>query len=127
MRAYSYYSGALNVSSRLYYFLTPGNTVHRFTDARYLARGITDHSPLEMTLASGGQRCRPEWIMDMWRLQNRKEMARRDEVTKLYFAENTGLVSSVGVLWEAYKGTIRGAIIAGESGQTDMEGKDRSY
>ena len=97
-------------------FLTPGSTLHRFSDVGYLARGHTDHSPLMMALSSDRQKFRAEWRMDTWRLQNKKEIDRLDEVTKLYLAENTGTVTSAGILWEAHKATIRGEIMAGESG-----------
>ena len=56
---------------------------------------------------------------DTWRIQNKKEIARLDEVTKLYFTENTGTVTSEGFcgrhirprsgekLWQVKVGTGR--------------------
>ena len=114
-KAYSYHSGAHNVFSRLDYLFTPHNTIHRFTEARYLARGITDHAPFIITLAMNQKRPRSEWRMATWRLTNKKEVECLQTVTKKHFEENTGSVDNVETLWEAYKATIRGELIAGEA------------
>lgn len=45
-RAYSYFSGAHRVFSRLDNFFTPASELSTVTDIDYLARGLSDHSPL---------------------------------------------------------------------------------
>ena len=54
--------------------------------------------------------------MATWRLIIRKEVERLDKATELYFQENLQIVGSPGVVWEAYKATIRGEIMVGEIG-----------
>ena len=49
-KSYSHYSRAHGVFSRMDSFFTPRATIHRFTEAHYLARGISDHKPITITL-----------------------------------------------------------------------------
>ena len=53
--------------------------------------------------------------MSTWRLVNKQVVEKLDKATQQNFAENVGTVESAGTIWEAYKGTIRGVIIAGET------------
>ena len=94
-KALSYYSGAHDMHSRLDYMFTTRDGLCRFTEASYLARGISDHSPLIVTMQGGRTRERGEWIMATWRLANRKEVERLDKATEHYFRENMRMVASV--------------------------------
>ena len=84
--------------SRLDYLFTPHNTLHRLTEARYLARDITDHAPMLITLATNQKRPRSEWRIAIWLLTNKKEVEQLQRVTKRYFKENTGSVECVETL-----------------------------
>ena len=63
---YSYASNSMGSMSNRDYFLIPRGQQERYGDTRFLARGISDHSPpvtsLGMSLTG---RC-PRWRMDPW-------------------------------------------------------------
>ncbi|KAJ1082607.1 hypothetical protein NDU88_002772 [Pleurodeles waltl] len=106
-RGYSYYSAVHDTHSRL-------DMLQRIKMTEYRARGISDHAPLQMAVSVGPQPPGIEWHMHTWQLQNTKVVEGLEQATHRYFAENTGSVQSPIVLWEAYKATVRGEIIAGE-------------
>lgn len=91
--------------SCLDYLLAPTGEIQRVDDIDYLARGISDHSPLLMRV--GGGRRLPQWRLNAWELRDETVAEELRVNSQLYFTENEVSVPSAVTLWEAYKAVLR--------------------
>ena len=109
---YTFHSGAHGSFSRLDYFLVPRAQMADIRDSSILARGLSDHAPVELRLDTGKRRPPFRWRLSTWTMQDpefRTVMAREVEE---YFAVNTTSDISPTTLWEAGKATWRGVAIS---------------
>ena len=105
---YTHTSAAHGTHSRLDYFFMPATDVPLTCGSRILPRGISDHSPVLMSLGRDRTTCRPMWRLNAWFLQDPKfiELLKKD--IHQFFQLNNGSVESTATLWAAGKATIRG-------------------
>lgn len=106
-RAYSYFSGAHRVFSRLDYLFAPAGEIGYVEEVEYLTRGISDHSPLYLKVGkskSGGKAC---WKLNAWALKDQQIAKELRVEMDLYFKDNYGSVQSAITLWEAFKAVLR--------------------
>ncbi|KAJ1160426.1 hypothetical protein NDU88_000928 [Pleurodeles waltl] len=109
----------------------PGKTTYthsqymgHFGEARHGARGISDHSPVMITLKG----CKRDYAaipgIDPWYLRDQVIREQLWEGTDLFFKENVGSVSFRCTLSEAFKAVLRGqaqALIGGKKKENTLQ------
>ena len=100
---YTFHSRAHSSLSRIDYLLTQTHQLQHYSDARHLARGISDHSPIWATLCSQHKCSQGTIKTNPWYLKIPMVRQGLVETTEHYFTENEGSVDSELTLWEAYK------------------------
>ena len=107
-RQYTHTSAAHHTHSRIDYFLMPATDVHVTTGSRILPRGISDHSPVVLSIRGSDATNRPMWRLNAWHINNEGLVDRLKREIVHYFQTNIDSVDSSRVLWAAGKATIRG-------------------
>lgn len=107
-RQYTFYSARHGTGSRIDYLFTRGDQLSHYDQPGILARGISDHSPIAVTMRGppAGPRGLPK--IDAWHFHDREMVEQLKEGSHLYFEENRDSVQSHITLWEAYKTVFRG-------------------
>lgn len=109
---FTFASTVHNTLSRLDYLFIPHTYGHRILRAVILPRGLSDHSPIQLTISLLTSRAPYRWRMSPWLLKDAEyqEMIHKSSIE--YFSLNAGTTQSPLILWEALKPTIRGADIS---------------
>lgn len=107
IRHYTFYSARHGTSSRIDHLFTRGDQLTYYDQPRIMARGISDHSPMAVTLRGPptGPRGFPK--IDSWYFRDRELEDRLGEGSRLYFEENKGSVESYITIWEEYKTVLQ--------------------
>ena len=111
-KQYSFFSGAHRFFSRIDLILMSGPDSHRIVDTAMLARGLSDHSPVTLTLTLGSHCPNRRWRLNTWQLKSATVSQHIKETLDQYFQDNRGSVDSNISLWEAMKPTLRVTLLA---------------
>ncbi|KAJ1193197.1 hypothetical protein NDU88_002502 [Pleurodeles waltl] len=107
-RQFTYSSVPHSSLSRLDYLFTTWAHVGRFREDAYYPRGISDHSPVGVTLLGPSQSYSLPPRLDPWHLRDKSFVDKIRERATQFFEENQGSVYSACNLWEAFKSVLRG-------------------
>uniref|UniRef100_H3AK39 Endonuclease/exonuclease/phosphatase domain-containing protein n=1 Tax=Latimeria chalumnae TaxID=7897 RepID=H3AK39_LATCH len=105
-REYSHYSHAHKSFSRIDLLLVSSSLTHQVKDCNFLPHYISDHSPVQIQLDAPEDFRGPYW----WRLD--PQLLTRGESMGEIKSAIQSLSSPPDMIWEAFKATIRGKIIA---------------
>uniref|UniRef100_H3AGJ2 Endonuclease/exonuclease/phosphatase domain-containing protein n=1 Tax=Latimeria chalumnae TaxID=7897 RepID=H3AGJ2_LATCH len=105
-REYSHHSHAHKSFSRIDLFLISSSLIHRVRECCFLPRYISDHSPICVQVEAPEDLQRPY----RWRLD--PQLLTKEESIGEFFHFNHSQSSPPDMIWEAFKATIRGKIIA---------------
>lgn len=125
-KAFTYYSDAHKVFSRLDYFFMYKNDIGRVSKCEILPITITDHAPVVMEMNMNVDKGETLWRLNNSLLGNphlKDKIARK--IKSFFELNDNGEVSDI-VLWEAAKATIRGEIIALSSWEKKQKEKTKT-
>lgn len=111
-REYSFYSPVHNRYTRIDLLLMPSSKIHQVTSCEYLARTLSDHAALLVTIPASTLITRPNrWRFTSHLLNNSEfvNMTSREIDSSLNINQNT---ASPNIVWDAMKAYLRGQIIA---------------
>uniref|UniRef100_H3A6V7 Endonuclease/exonuclease/phosphatase domain-containing protein n=1 Tax=Latimeria chalumnae TaxID=7897 RepID=H3A6V7_LATCH len=112
-REYSHYSHAHKSFSRIDLFLISSSLTHRVQDCNFLPRYISDHSPVCVQLEAPGDLQSPyRWRLDPQLLTREDSIGEIKLAIQKFFHFNQSRSSPPDMIWEAFKATIQGKIIA---------------
>lgn len=111
-QSYTYFSSVHASFSRLDYLFVPAVAINRLGAADILPRGLSDHSPVALTLQLGPVRPPFRWRLSTWHLQDEQYREHLESAIDQYLSLNIGSVVAAKPLWEAMKATIRGVDIS---------------
>ena len=110
IQQYSCYSSTHNTLSRIDMALGNYLALQMVGKVIYLPRGVSDHSPMVLTLNQGGQKIQRDWKINAHWCELIKKS---DEVLpklKEFVDINEG-TSGTGILWDTLKAYLRGVLI----------------
>lgn len=125
-RDFTYYSCRHASYSRIDYFFTPKEELHRVVDIEILPITISDHSPMVLKWDLGHRLTSKQWRLNA-SLLNDKEFTTFIN-TELHFYLNTNNLPGTSplILWDCAKAYIRGRIISYTSAKKrNMNAKQR--
>lgn len=111
-QGYTYISAPHESFSRLDYLFVSRGMEGRVAAADILPRGLSDHSPVALTLHAGVARGRFQWRLSTWSLHQPDYQEHMAGTITQYLMHNVGSVRGVDSLWEAMKPTLRGVDIS---------------
>uniref|UniRef100_H3AQI4 Endonuclease/exonuclease/phosphatase domain-containing protein n=1 Tax=Latimeria chalumnae TaxID=7897 RepID=H3AQI4_LATCH len=112
-REYSHYSHAHDSFSRIDLILISASLIHQVKECKFLSRYISDHSPISIQMETSEDGKGPyRWRLDPQLLTKKESVKEIESVITEFFRFNHPLVSTPDMIWEAFKVTIRGKIIA---------------
>ncbi|KAJ1142231.1 hypothetical protein NDU88_008558, partial [Pleurodeles waltl] len=114
---YSFYSPVHNLHTRIDLLLCSAMLTHSIHSANYLAKTLSDHCPLIVTLRWGSQPSRiPTWRLQPTLLRDppfREELA---DTIKSYFTINSRTATTRAIEWDGDKVVVRGMCIGAAGG-----------
>uniref|UniRef100_H3B1G0 Endonuclease/exonuclease/phosphatase domain-containing protein n=1 Tax=Latimeria chalumnae TaxID=7897 RepID=H3B1G0_LATCH len=112
-REYSPYSHAHDSFSRIDLILVSASLIHQVKERKSLPRYISDHSPISIQMVTSEEGKGPyRWRLDSQLLTKKESVKEIELAINEFFRFNHPLVSTPDMIWEAFKVTIRGKIIA---------------
>uniref|UniRef100_H2ZWT8 Endonuclease/exonuclease/phosphatase domain-containing protein n=1 Tax=Latimeria chalumnae TaxID=7897 RepID=H2ZWT8_LATCH len=112
-REYSHYSHVHKSFSRIDLFLISSSLIHRVKACEFLPHFISDHSPVRIQLEAPEDLQRSyRWRLDPHLLTKEEFVGEIKSAIQEFFQFNQSPFSSLDMIWEAFKATIRGKIIA---------------
>ena len=111
-KAFTFFSGAHDVYSRLDYFFIFKNDISKVIKCEILPIAITDHAPVIMELNLKREQGETSWRLNNSLLEDQRFKAKIEQSVKSYLEINDNEEVTSIILWEAAKATIRGEIIA---------------
>uniref|UniRef100_H3AAM9 exodeoxyribonuclease III n=1 Tax=Latimeria chalumnae TaxID=7897 RepID=H3AAM9_LATCH len=112
-REYSHYSHAHKSLSRIDLFLISSSLIHCVQDCNFLPRYISDHSPVCVRLeTSVDLQSSYRWRFDSQLLTREDSIGEIKAAIQEFFHFNNSQSSPPDIVWEAFKATIRGKVIA---------------
>uniref|UniRef100_H3A5D9 Endonuclease/exonuclease/phosphatase domain-containing protein n=1 Tax=Latimeria chalumnae TaxID=7897 RepID=H3A5D9_LATCH len=112
-REYSHYSHAHKSFSCIDFILVSSSLIHRVKDCNFLPRYISDHSPVSIWVEAPEDVRGPcRWRLDPQLLTEEESVGETESAIHEFFHFSRPLVSTPDMIWEAFKVTIRGKIIA---------------
>lgn len=108
-RDFTFFSHAHNCYSRLDYFFTFQNDLHRVISSRIGVMDLSDHAPLYLEILYSKEKRETTWRLNTSMLQPLREQIRND--IKNFILDNDNIEVSPSILWDALKAVIRGKII----------------
>ncbi|XP_063806456.1 uncharacterized protein LOC134984922 [Pseudophryne corroboree] len=109
-RQYTCFSPTYSSFSRIDLALTSRGLLPRVIDVHYATRGISDHSPVILSLDMGDVRGARFWRFNPFWLTQMGTDAELEEIWEVFLRENQGSVSDT-ILWDAFKAHVRGTLI----------------
>lgn len=117
LREYSFYSPVHNSYSRIDLFLVPAAIAHTIPPCEYLARTISDHSGLIITIPTTVPPGSPSrWRFNSYLLNDPEFVEYISNHLEVFFETNQDSASPE-MVWESMKAYIRGQIICYTSGK----------
>lgn len=114
-REYSFYSPTHNSFSRIDMFLIPLAKAHTIPSCEYLARTISDHSGLLITIPATDTSCHGKrWRFNSYLLNDPEFLDFINTYLDVFFETNQNSTSP-DFIWESMKAYIRGQIISSTS------------
>uniref|UniRef100_H3A8V4 Endonuclease/exonuclease/phosphatase domain-containing protein n=1 Tax=Latimeria chalumnae TaxID=7897 RepID=H3A8V4_LATCH len=112
-REYSHCSHAHKSFSHIDLFLISSSLIHRVQDCTFLPQYISDHSPVCVQLEAPEDLQSPyQWMLDPQLLTREESIGEIKSAIQECFHFNQSQLSPPDMIWEAFKATIRGKIIA---------------
>lgn len=113
-RQYTFYSNAHNTYSRIDYLLISSTHTMNIIDTEIHSILISDHAPLSMTFSPvfNYQHRTKQWRFNNSLLQDEEFVSLISQRISEFFEINMPSVPSIQTVWEAFKVTCRGWIIA---------------
>lgn len=108
-RDFTFFSHAHNCYSRLDYFFTFQNDLHRVISSRIGVMDLSDHAPLYLEILYSKEKRETTWRLNTSLLNPLREQIRND--IKNFILDNDNIEVSPSILWDALKAVIRGKII----------------
>ena len=93
-RQYTHTSAAHHTHSRIDNLFMPATDVHLTTGSCILPRGISDHSPVVLSLGGTVPSCRPMWCFNAWYLKDANLVGKLKMERTQYFQTNAHSESS---------------------------------
>lgn len=114
---HTFYSGAHQSLSHTDYILLPASQATYIHEIRYLARGISDHSPVWAHLILNQARVGGVAPINPWYLREPTIRKHLIQAITDYFQDNERTVGSAQTLWKAFKTVLRGQALSLISGR----------
>lgn len=108
-RDFTFFSHRHNCYSRLDYFFTFQNDLHRVVSSKIGIMDLSDHAPVYLELLYSQEKKETYWRLNTSILQSMGDQIRND--IKNYLLENDNKEVSPSILWDALKAVMRGKII----------------
>lgn len=111
-RDFTFYSHRHTSYSRIDYFFTPKDELHRITNMKILPMTMSDHSPMELLWDIEHKKTSKLWRLNASLLNNKEFISFVISELKLYLSINDATEVSPLIVWDCAKAYLRGQIIS---------------